>query len=72
MIWSFILTAIGILGLWLTTRKSRWGFAIGVLAQVLWFSYAMVTRQYGFVLSASLFGVLYGRGWWKWSKEPPK
>ena len=72
MLWSFILTAVGIVGLWLTGRKSRWGFAVGLAAQVLWFLYAILTQQWGFIASCCLFGFLYARNFWRWSKEPPK
>lgn len=72
MLWSFILTGVGVLGLWLTGRKSRWGFAVGLLAQVLWFAYAVLTAQWGFIFSCCLFGFLYARNFQRWSKEPPK
>ena len=71
MAWSFALTAAGIVGLWLTGRKSRWGFALGLLAQVLWFVYAVTTQQWGFILSCCLFGYLYARNFIRWTKEPP-
>lgn len=72
MLWSYALTLVGILGLWLTGRKSRWGFAVGLLAQVLWLTYAAVTQQWGFIFSACLFGFLYARNFYRWTKEPPR
>ena len=69
MIWSFILAAVGITGLLLAGRKSVWGWAIGVGAQVLWIAYALATRQYGFILTAVAYGIVYGINWWTWFKE---
>jgi hypothetical protein len=45
--WSYILTAVGILGLWLAGRKSRAGWAVGLGAQSLWIVYAVVSAQWG-------------------------
>lgn len=51
MIWSFALAAIGIFGLWLAGKQIRAGWLIGLAAQVLWIIYALLTRQYGFIIS---------------------
>lgn len=67
--WSISLAAIGILGIWLAGRKNLWGWAVGVLAQVLWMVYAIVTQQWGFILSALAYGWIYGLNWWKWARE---
>lgn len=69
MIWSYALAAVGILGIWLAGRKSLWGWAVGFAAQALWIVYALVTDQYGFIVSALAYAAIYGRNWWKWSQE---
>lgn len=66
--WSYLLAAVGILGIWLAGRKSAWGWAVGLGAQLLWIAYALVTAQYGFILSALAYGAIYGRNWWKWAR----
>lgn len=66
-IWSYLLAAVGILGIWLAGRRSRWGWAVGCGAQVLWIVYALVTAQPGFILSALAYGAIYARNWWKWA-----
>ena len=68
MWWSVLLAAIGILGIWLADRKSWTGWAVGVLAQALWFAYALVTHQYGFIASAIAYATIYGWNWRKWAK----
>lgn len=69
MIWSFTLAAIGILGIWLAGKNSKWGWAVGLGAQVLWFIFAIVTKQYGFILTALAYGWVYGSNFIKWHKK---
>lgn len=66
MIWSFILAGIGILGIYVAGKDSKWGWAIGLGAQVLWVIYAIVTAQYGFIISAFGYGYFYGLNFYKW------
>jgi hypothetical protein len=68
MVWSLILAAIGIFGIYLAGRKSKWGWAVGLGAQVLWIIYAVVTHQYGFIISAVAYGLIYGKNLRDWSK----
>lgn len=67
--WSWLLTAVGVTGLWFAGRKSRWGWAIGLAAQVLWITYAVVSAQLGFVVSALAYGAVNARNLWLWSRE---
>jgi hypothetical protein len=69
LIWSIALAAVGILGIYLAGRKNLWGWAIGTGAQVLWIVFALVTQQYGFILSALAYGAVYGRNWYRWAAE---
>lgn len=50
--WSWLLTAIGVLGLWLAGNHNRLGWAVGLCAQGFWVGYALSTGQYGFIVSA--------------------
>lgn len=59
MIWSWILSAAGITGLALSLRGHRHGWKIGVATQVLWISYAVATRQWGFVPASLCYGAVY-------------
>lgn len=69
LVWSITLAVIGIVGMHIAGRKSQWGWFIGLSAQVLWVIFAIVTFQYGFILSALAYGTVYGRNWWKWRAE---
>lgn len=67
--WSWLLTVVGVTGLYLAGRRSRWGWAIGLGAQVLWIAYALVSRQYGFIASALAYGAVYTRNVVVWSRD---
>lgn len=61
--WSFLLTSVGVFGLFIVGNSKWWGFAIGLFAQTLWLAYALATHQYGFLLSAFAYGWVNVRGW---------
>jgi hypothetical protein len=69
MIWSLALAAVGVLGLYLSGKKNYWGWGIGLGAQVLWIVYAIVTQQWGFILSALAYGWVYGKNFLSWRKD---
>lgn len=70
--WSYLLAAIGVFGLYLTTRKLWHGFAVGVAVQLLWITYAIVTRQYGFIASALAYGAVNTLGLIRWTRNKPE
>jgi hypothetical protein len=53
--WSFLLTVIGSAGYLLVVRGIWWGLLVGLLVQLLWAAYAVATRQWWFLVSASLY-----------------
>lgn len=68
-IWSFALAAVGILGIYLAGRKNMWGWAVSLGAQVLWITYALVTSQPGFIVSAVAYSIVYGKNFVAWHAE---
>lgn len=69
MIWSFVLAAVGIAGIYLAGRKSKWGWGLGLFAQILWVVFALTTAQYGFILTAVAYGAVYGKNLYQWHRE---
>lgn len=69
MWWSWTLAAIGIFGLWLSGRKDYRGWFVGLGAQILWITYAVVTAQYGFIASALAYGAIYLKNGLAWMRE---
>ena len=70
--WSYLLTAVGVFGLWLAGRKDRRGWMVGIGAQTLWIAYATATHQWGFYVSAIAYGWVYIKNAraWKPAKGP--
>lgn len=56
--WSWLLGALGVLGLYLAGRRSPWGWALGIGVQILWLAYALATRQWGFIATALAYGAV--------------
>ena len=50
--WSWLLTAVGVFGLYLAGKRDRRGWVVGIGAQSLWIAYATATKQWGFYVSA--------------------
>lgn len=67
--WSVLLTTVGVLGIWLAGQHNSWGWALGVAAQALWIAYAIITRQWGFIASALVYGFFYGRNLHRWRRD---
>ena len=66
--WSWLLTVVGVTGIYLTTKRLWYGFAIGIFAQTLWVSYAIATEQWGFIASAFAYGSVNALGLWRWTR----
>lgn len=69
MIWSIVLSVIGVLGIYLAGKKSKWGWGLGLSAQILWVIFAVTTGQFGFILSALAYGTVYGKNLYQWHRE---
>ncbi len=61
MTWSFVLGAVGIVGLAVAAHRPRIGWRINIGAQALWLVYAVVTRQWGFLPMSVAYAVMYMR-----------
>lgn len=67
--WSYILTAVGLTGFILVGKKVWWGWYVNLACQVLWVAYALVSDQFGFLISAIFYSVVFGKNSYAWSKE---
>lgn len=66
--WSWLLTTVGVVGLYFAGSGKRLGWAIGLGAQILWLAYAVHTAQWGFLVSAGAYGFVYARNWYRWRR----
>ena len=67
--WSFALAALGIAQIYLTGKRIRFGWMVGLLTSGLWCVYAVATAQYGFIMSAVVFAVIHYKNWRAWGNE---
>ena len=70
MAWSYVLAVVGVIGIFFVGRKTIWGWWVLLFNEALWIAYALVTDQYGFILSAIAYAAVYIRSYIHWSKEP--
>lgn len=59
--WSYLLAAIGLTGLYLAPKYPAVGWWFNIAAQALWAIYAITTRQWGFLASAAVYALMYVR-----------
>lgn len=69
LIWSFVLSFIGIAGILLAGSKYKVGWLIGFFVQPLWIVFAVTTEQYGFILNAVIYAAVYARNWLLWRRD---
>jgi nicotinamide riboside transporter PnuC len=69
LVWSLVLALFGLVGLILAGRQLKVGWLIGAFAQVLWLVYALLTGQYGFILTAVAYAAVYLQNWWRWRRS---
>jgi hypothetical protein len=69
MMWSWVLAAIGVFGIYFVGRKTIWGWLILLANEVIWIVYAVSTKQYGFIVSAIAYGVVYVRSFIHWRQD---
>ena len=69
MVWSYVLAGLGVLSLYLTGKKLKSGWVVGIINSGLWMTYAVVTNQLGFLLSAFVFVAVQIKNYLQWAKE---
>lgn len=67
--WSYVLAAIGVTGIFFVGRKTIWGWLVLLLNECLWIVYAVTTKQYGFIFAAIAYGVVYIKSFIHWKNE---
>jgi hypothetical protein len=77
--WSYVLAAIGVVGIFFVGRKHRWAWLWLIFNECLWIIYAVVTNQYGFIFAAVAYTLVYIKSFMSWKSEaesgtpkPPK
>ena len=66
---DWLLTAVGVTGFVLAGRKVWWAWHVNLACQGLWAAYALSTRQFGFLVSAAVYTVVFARNAARWTRE---
>ena len=67
--WSYLLAFIGVSGIFLVGRKTLWGWLILCVNECLWIVYAVTTKQYGFIIGAIVYGIVYVKSYIGWRRD---
>ena len=59
--WSWVLGFLGVTGLLIAGNRVWWGWLINFANEILWVVYAVSTEQYGFILMACAYAMVYAR-----------
>lgn len=68
-LWSWLLTIVGLTGFVLAGRRIWWCWYINIGCQALWFTYAIVTKQYGFIVASIAYTIVFTQNAIKWTRE---
>lgn len=66
---SYLLSIISLVTLWLIGNKNKAGFVLGLLNQVLWIWYALMLKQYGLLVGVIAYAAIYIRNLIKLNKD---
>lgn len=67
--WSWLLTIVGVTGFVLAGRKVWWCWYVNIGCQALWITYAVVTRQWGFIAASAIYTVVFTQNAIRWTTE---
>ena len=68
-IWSWALAVVGVVGIYFVGKKTLWGWFVLLFNETLWIAYAIVTEQYGFIVSAIAYGAVYIQSYIHWKRD---
>ena len=66
---SWVVGAVGLTGFYFAGKRVWWSWYINLGCQILWASYALVTGQPAFLVTAAVYSVIFGRNAYKWTKD---
>ena len=67
--WSWLLAVRGVAGIFLVGRKTIWGWLILCVNECIWILYALATKQYGFIVMAVAYALVYIKSYMQWRKD---
>lgn len=67
--WSWLLAVLGVSGMYFVGRKTVWGWLVLLVNEVIWVFYALITKQYGFIVMAIAYAIVYIKSFLSWKKD---
>jgi len=67
--WSWLLAVLGVSGMYFVGKKTVWGWLVLLANEVIWVVYALMTQQYGFIMMAVAYAIVYIQSYIAWKKE---
>lgn len=67
--WSYLLAVVGITGIFFVGKKTAWGWIILFVNECLWITYALLSKQYGFLIMAIAYMIVYIKSYFSWTSE---
>jgi len=68
-LWSWILAVIGVTGIFFVGKKVVWAWLVLLVNEFIWIAYAITTKQYGFIVMATAYAIVYVRSYLSWNLE---
>jgi hypothetical protein len=68
-LWSWALAVVGVVGIYFVGKKTLWGWFVLLFNETLWIVYSIITQQYGFIVSAIAYAVVYISAYRNWKKD---
>lgn len=69
--WSLVIASGSLLMTWLAGEKRPIAWLVGVIVNVMWIVYALLSGQWPFAVSSSVFTVMCWCNYVKWTRPTP-
>jgi hypothetical protein len=69
---SWVLSILGVVGIYLTGKKKWYGFAVGIANECAWVIYSVNTKQWGFIFGSTIYIAVYSLNINKWLSDERK
>jgi hypothetical protein len=66
---TWVLGAVGLTGFYFAGKRVWWSWYINLGCQILWVTYALVTGQPAFLVTAAVYSAIFARNAYKWTKD---
>lgn len=66
---SYVLVLSGAAAMFVIGRKKRFGWLWFIFNEFMWTAYALITKQYGFILGAILYAGVGVKSFLHWKKK---